>query len=109
LARAQARITAMRPYAVKTQEVIAAVAGVPPASDEGQKEAALFASHPYLVVRPEKTVAILVLTSDRGLCGAFNSNINKAAERAWRERSAAGQDVRIYTIGRKGRDYLRRR
>jgi F-type H+-transporting ATPase subunit gamma len=49
------------------------------------------------------------LTSDRGLCGAFNTNINKMAERAWRERTAQGQTVQIYTLGRKGRDYLRRR
>jgi F-type H+-transporting ATPase subunit gamma len=65
--------------------------------------------HPFLAVRPEKTVVFLVLTSDRGLCAAFNTNINKAAERAWRERTDKGQTVQIYTLGRKGRDYLRRR
>jgi F-type H+-transporting ATPase subunit gamma len=112
LARAQARITALRPYAVKTQEVLSGIAGSHAAAmADGDEAAALapIASHPYLVVRPEKTVLFLVITADRGLCGALNANVNKAAERAWRERTAAGQDVRIYTVGRKGREYLKRR
>jgi F-type H+-transporting ATPase subunit gamma len=49
------------------------------------------------------------MTSDRGLCGAFNANINRAAEREYRTRVEAGQDVRVVVIGRKGRDYLQRR
>jgi F-type H+-transporting ATPase subunit gamma len=107
LARAQARILALRPYAVKTQEVLAHLVETsrPAEGDVVETEPA----HPFLVERPEKTVVLLVLTSDRGLCGAFNTNINKMAERAWRERSAQGQTVQIYTLGRKGRDYLRRR
>lgn len=111
LARAQARILALRPYAQKTQEVLVGLAARPAADGhvdgEGVREQAPV--HPYLTERPENRVAFLVLTSDRGLCGAFNANINKAAERAWRDRSAAGQEVQIYTLGRKGRDYLRRR
>ena len=110
LARAQQRITALRPYAVKTQEVIASVAAVPAhVRKEREGEIAEVAEHPYLVVRPEKTVLLLVVTADRGLCGALNTNVNKAAEREWRERTAEGQDVRIFTVGRKGREYLKRR
>jgi F-type H+-transporting ATPase subunit gamma len=108
LARAQARILALRPYAVKTQEVLAHVVETMRTDESGEvieKEP----EHPFLVERPEKTVVLLVLTSDRGLCGAFNTNINKMAERAWRERTEQGQTVQIYTLGRKGRDYLRRR
>jgi F-type H+-transporting ATPase subunit gamma len=107
LARAQARILALRPYAVKTQDVLQGLV----ASTRGPDGDAAPDSpdHPYLTERPEKTVALLVLTSDRGLCGAFNTNINKMAERTWRERSQQGQTVQIYTIGRKGRDYLKRR
>lgn len=108
LARAQARILALRPYAVKTQEVLAHVVETMRVDETGEaieKEP----DHPFLVERPEKTVVLLVLTSDRGLCGAFNTNINKMAERAWRERTEQGQTVQIYTLGRKGRDYLRRR
>jgi F-type H+-transporting ATPase subunit gamma len=65
--------------------------------------------HPLLSRRAEKTVLLLVITSDRGLCGAFNTNILRAATRIWHEREAAGQSVKIVTIGRKGRDYFRRR
>jgi F-type H+-transporting ATPase subunit gamma len=108
LARAQARMLALRPYAQKTQEVLMSLAARP-AEQDVQEALAQPPLHPYLVERPEKTVAFLVLTSDRGLCGAFNANINKAAERTWRERSAKGETVQIYTLGRKGRDYLRRR
>jgi len=114
LARAQARIVALRPYAIKTQEVLASVVAKAHSQHDEQEYDDLAVAeekpqHPLLVVRPEKTVALLVLTSDRGLCGAFNSSINKAAETEWKRRVAEGQDVRIYTIGRKGRDYFRRR
>jgi F-type H+-transporting ATPase subunit gamma len=51
----------------------------------------------------------VVITSDRGLCGAFNSNIGKAATQAWRDAEDAGQKVELAVIGRKGRDYLKRR
>src|SRR5262249_52365516 len=105
LARAQSRIVAMRPYAVKTQELLRAVVAKPEAEGEGGEgstELALYQSdgggvpeHPLLANRPEKSVAFLLLTSDRGLCGAFNTNINKAAERAIRERTARGQSVSV--------------
>jgi len=112
LNRAQQRIVELRPYAIKTQEVLSEV--VARAQDSAEGEGASTASatdalHPLLVRREEKRVMLLVLTSDRGLCGAFNANINKAAEREYRERVARGQDVRVVVIGRKGREYLQRR
>jgi len=58
---------------------------------------------------PRDAVPDSVLTSDRGLCGAFNTNINKRAEREWRTRAANGQDVKMVIVGRKGRDYMTRR
>ena len=105
LTRAQHRIQALRPYAVKTAQVLAEVAGSG-TEDEG---AASDHAHPLLARRAEKTVLLLVITSDRGLCGAFNTNILRAATRIWQEREAAGQSVKIITIGRKGRDYFKRR
>ena len=105
LTRAQHRIQALRPYAVKTAQVLAEVAGRG-SNDDG---ALSDDSHPLLARREEKTVLLLVVTSDRGLCGAFNTNILRAATKIWREREAAGQSVKIVTIGRKGRDYFRRR
>jgi F-type H+-transporting ATPase subunit gamma len=115
LAKAQARIVALRPYALKTTEMLSTVvaSGAEAAAAGGEsadgERMATAAQHLLLAERPEKNVALFVLTSDRGSCGAFNTNISRAAERAWRERSAAGQTVELYTIGRKGRDYLRRR
>src|SRR4051812_29949137 len=88
LARAQARITAMRPYAKKTHQVLASIAAQKPGEGDVHDDARNQPDHPLLAVRPEKSVLLLVLTSDRGLCGAFNANISKAAERAWRERTA---------------------
>ncbi len=105
LTRAQQRIVAMRPYAVKTGEVLQSVAKtVGSAMSESQEPA-----HPLLAARAEKKALVLVLSGDRGLCGAFNTNVNKAAERTWVEKKAAGVEVRFVTVGRKGREYLARR
>ena len=67
------------------------------------------ALHPLLARRPEKNVLLIVLSGDRGLCGAFNTNVSKAAFLTWRAKKEAGADVQIATIGKKGRDYLNRR
>ena len=117
LNRAQQRIVSMRPYAVKTGEILQSVAAsmagesTAQAGDGSNEEAPAFgeAAHPLLARRPEKKVFFVVLTSDRGLCGAFNTNINKTTERAWRAKQEAGVDVGFVTIGRKGREYLTRR
>ncbi len=108
LTRAQHRIQALRPYAVKTAQVLASVVGGHAEGDETES-ASDDSAHPLLARRAEKTVLLLVITSDRGLCGAFNTNILRAASKIWHEREAAGQVVKIVTIGRKGRDYFRRR
>ena len=107
LNRAQQRIVAMRPYAVKTQGVLAAVV----ARSEGDAGEALGSSnlHPLLVRREEKRALYLLLTSDRGLCGSFNANLNKTAEREWKRITAEGRESDFFVVGRKGRDYLRRR
>jgi F-type H+-transporting ATPase subunit gamma len=63
--------------------------------------------HPLLAQRPEKNVLLIVVTGDKGLAGAFNTNILKAATRFLE--SKAGKNVEIEAIGRKGRDFLRRR
>jgi len=106
LSRAQHRITAMRPYAVNTQKVLAEVVGE--ALDEAA-ESASDVGHPLLARRPDVNTLILVVSADRGLCGSINSNIQKAAERIWRERTAAGGTVQFAIVGRKARDYLKRR
>jgi len=105
LTRAQQRIVSMRPYALKTAEVLESVAGGAATTAQSQNEPL----HPLLAVRPEKKALYLVFTADRGLCGALNTNVNKAVERAWREKEAAGVEVSFATLGRKGREHLVRR
>src|SRR5512140_826974 len=85
---AQQRIVAMRPYAVKTGDVLASVAASMTAAASDVDAASDL--HPLLVRRPEKKVLFVVLSGDRGLCGAFNTNINKAAEREWKAKQGAG-------------------
>ena len=118
LNRAQQRITALRPYAVKTAEITRAVVATVTQTVEEEAhaqegtapEAALEAlTHPLLAVRPERTVLILLVTSDRGLCGGFNANVSKAAEALWKNKQAEGKTVLFATLGRKGRDYVQRR
>jgi F-type H+-transporting ATPase subunit gamma len=114
LTRAQQRILALRPYATKTQEVLSAVVaangGSTGAEPDAHEEAASGPElHPLLQRRPVKKIAYLLITSDRGLCGGFNTNLLKAAERQWRADVAAGKEVTFFSVGRKGRDYLRRR
>lgn len=111
LNRAQQRIVALRPYATKTQEVLSAVVAASDRAGTGTDEAGVAAAplHPLLQRRPVKRTAYILITSDRGLCGAFNSNINKTAERRWRADVEAGREATFYVVGRKGRDYLRRR
>ncbi|MBN2192238.1 MAG: ATP synthase F1 subunit gamma [Polyangiaceae bacterium] len=110
LTRAQQRILALRPYAVKTHQVLADIT-----RREGAEDGAsdvidpLAVEQPLLGRREAKHILFLVVTSDRGMCGAFNVNIGKAALQAWREAEAQGKRVSIATIGRKGRDFLRRR
>jgi F-type H+-transporting ATPase subunit gamma len=99
LRRAQQAITELRPYAVKTMEVLSSVA-----ARAGDEEV-----HPLLARRAAKKVLIVVLTSDRGLAGAFNANINKAAFRKWKDLEAEGVQVSFAVIGRKARDFFRRR
>jgi F-type H+-transporting ATPase subunit gamma len=116
LTRAQQRITAMRPYAVKLGQMLAkvtaataqrtALLGEGVAENEG---VVIEAEHPLLARRHEKTVLLVVVTSDRGLCGAFNSNINRYAERQYRQLESEGKHVKLAVIGRKGREYFTRR
>jgi F-type H+-transporting ATPase subunit gamma len=101
LRRAQQRITELRPYANKTAQLIAQVA----ARVEGDTEQV----HPLLAHRPERKVLIVVLTSDRGLAGGFNANINKRAYALWKSLEAEGKQVSFGIVGKKGGDFFRRR
>lgn len=95
--KALARITELKPYAQKMSEVLSSLACT---VEEG---------HPLLQARPAKKVEILILTGDRGLCGAFNTNVMKAGFNLIRETEKSGKEVSVSAIGRKGADLLRRR
>lgn len=111
LNRAQQRIVALRPYAVRTGEVLQSVAAelIEDQIDSEFGAGAAKKLHPLLERRKENKVLFVVLTSDRGLCGAFNTNVNKTADREWKEKKDAGSEVVFATIGRKGREFLKRR
>ena len=98
LKRSQDRILAARPYAHKMRGVL---------SNLSQRVNR--SSHPLLQKREGKKVEVLVVTSDRGLCGGFNGNIARKSSEFVRQCEAQGLDVHLSIIGRKGRDYFRRR
>ncbi len=112
LNRAQQRITALRPYALKIHEVLAGVSAAMIAKQtdlEYSGHGTGDGLHPLLQRRAEKNVLLLVLSGDRGLAGAFNANVSKAAFKEWREKKEAGAEVHIATVGKKSREYLARR
>jgi F-type H+-transporting ATPase subunit gamma len=99
LRRAQENITSLRPYALQTLELLSSVAARAGSEDV----------HPLLARRDPKRVMLVVLTSDRGLAGAFNSSINKAAFKFINQLKEKETEVLVSTVGRKGYDFLRRR
>jgi F-type H+-transporting ATPase subunit gamma len=103
LRRAQERALAARPYAQMLTNVLKSLVSRVEIYDPQTGEP----RHPLLVQRPEKNVLLIVVTGDKGLAGAFNTNILKAATRFLE--SKAGKNIEIEAIGRKGRDFLRRR
>jgi len=96
LRKSQERVVNARPFAIEALRVLRDLAARTDAS-----------AHPLLAIREEKTILAFVLTSDKGLCGSFNTNIIKAAGQAILARS--DQMVTLGLIGRKGRDFFRRR
>ena len=100
LRRAQDRVIAARPYSAMLKQMMADLANGA-ASDENA------AASPLLARREEKRIQLILLTTDKGLAGAFNSNLVKAASKFLLEKSTA--QVEFVTAGRKGRDAFRRR
>ena len=98
LRRAQERALAGRPYAERMSDIFHRVSGRVNRS-----------IHPLFAERPVKRVEVLVITSDRGLCGSFNVNVQRRAVEFLRAREGEGVDVRMSLVGRKGRDFFQRR
>jgi F-type H+-transporting ATPase subunit gamma len=98
LRRAEEAIKAARPFAEKMREVLMSLASRANPS-----------AHPMLEVRPVQKALLILITADRGLCGAFNTNLNRRAEAFFKEMKAKGVQVDLINVGRKGNDYFRRR
>jgi F-type H+-transporting ATPase subunit gamma len=96
LRRSQERIFNARPYANQMLALLESLA----ARLEQQQ-------HPLLARRPERNVLLVVVTADRGLCGAFNANLLRTAQNYIREHGS--DKVSLVIVGRKGRDFFRRR
>ncbi|MCA1633330.1 MAG: ATP synthase F1 subunit gamma [Acidobacteria bacterium] len=97
LKRAQERAVSARPFAAKMAEVLSGLAAH---TDEGF-------SHPLLDARGDERYLLVLVTADKGLAGAFNANLIKAAQSFIR--GHAGQTIELLAVGRKGRDFFRRR
>src|SRR5436853_5930375 len=100
LRRAQDRVISSRPYGAMLRKILANVAAAV-AQDENA------GSNPLLAQRPEQRILLVLVTGDKGLAGAFNSYLIKGAQRFFAEHS--GATVRLELIGRKGRDFFKKR
>lgn len=98
LRRAQENVVAARPYAKKLGEVLQTLV----ANLEGDL-------HPLLEKREAKKLLLIVLTSDRGLCGGFNTNLCKAADRFIKSKTDSYEQISVMTVGRKGYEFLKSR
>lgn len=101
LKKAQDAVLQLRPYVQKLQDILGSISS---SDNEGTSE--------YTKVRPEEKVLIVVVTSNRGLCGAFNTNIMKQAFQLVQEKYAAqlsSKKLSFLAIGKKGGDFLKRK
>ena len=97
LKRAQDRVITARPFANKMMEVLGELAK---RTDEDFH-------HPLLDLRGDERYVVVLITADKGLCGAFNTNLTKAAQAFMKEHP--GKAIEIFAVGRKGRDFFRNR
>jgi len=101
LRRAQDAVVRARPYAQLIDEMLAQLS-------RARAEADL-PPHPLMAVRPLCRVELLLMTSDRGLCGGFNSNIIRRGQRFLVEEGSRFERIQFSTVGRRGRDFARKR
>jgi len=101
LRRAQDAVLRARPYAQLIDEMLASLARARADAD--------LPPHPLMAVRPPRRVELVLMTSDRGLCGGFNSNIIRRGQRFLVEEGARFERIQFSTVGRRGRDFARKR
>ncbi len=98
LRRAQESVIAARPYANSLKDMLGNVAAASKSMD---------VTHPLLVQRPEKRIQVILITADRGLAGALNTNLIRGAQKFMDEKPGIG--MQLEAIGRKGRDHFKKR
>jgi F-type H+-transporting ATPase subunit gamma len=96
--RAQENLIRIRPYAISTYNIL-----------EDLSVRIDITAHPLLSRREVKRIELVIMTSDRGFCGAFNSNIIRYAEKFIKENASKYESITFSCIGRKGRDYFKKR
>ena len=103
LRRAQESVQRTRPYASMLEQALAQIAARAQAGDDATP------AHPLLASRPARVAEIVLITSDRGLAGGFNSNVSRRVQRFLTENGDTYDRILVSTLGRKGRDFLRAR
>ncbi len=98
LKAAQVKMENFRPYAGKLMEVFSSLSG-----------RVVSTTNPLLAVRDSGRTRVIVMTSDRGLCGGFNTNVIKAVDKFVKGKKAEGKDVSLIAVGKKGRDSFRKK
>ena len=101
LRRAQDAVVRARPYAQLIDEMLASLARARADAD--------LPPHPLMAVRPLRRVEVVMMTSDRGLCGGFNSNIIRRGQRFLVDEGAEFERTQFSTVGKRGRDFARKR
>jgi F-type H+-transporting ATPase subunit gamma len=94
----QLRMENFRPYASKFMDVLNSLA----LRVESM-------SHPLLAVRDPRRIRVICMTSDRGLCGGFNTNLIKSTERFLKDKTKEDKEISLINVGRKGRDFFRKK
>jgi F-type H+-transporting ATPase subunit gamma len=98
LRRAQEGVESLRPYAETLDEMMASVAAASSGED-----------HPLLESREVKKLRVVIITSDKGLCGSFNANINKGTDQFLKERSGDYEEIQLDVLGKKGFEFMKAR
>jgi len=101
LRRAQDAVIRARPYAQLIEEMLASLAEA--------RERDELPPHPLMAIRPPRRVEVVMLTSDRGLAGGFNSNIIRRGQRFMTEEGGERERIQFSTVGRRGREFAKKR
>lgn len=106
LRRAQGRILAARPFAFKMRDLLGDLAARIFQKETSYSQELFSTLHPLLRTHQTNRIAVLLVTSDKGLCGSFNTNLIKKAVEVLKENE--NKEIKFFVVGRKGRDFFKR-